>query len=104
MMHEKELLAKDYKRLIVLAIYDIADTKKRLAMVKLLEKNAVRVQYSCFEGVLTPVQCEKMENEASKIIDLETDSLRIYILHNHAWVKTWGKNVAGNDNDEVIIY
>lgn len=102
MMQEKEIFATDKKRLIVLAIYDITDNKKRLAMVKFLEQYAIRVQKSCFEGFLTPLQCKTMEKEASKLIDEKTDSLRIYILQDHTLVKSWGRGDI-KDND-VIVY
>ena len=102
MMQEKEFFATDRKRLIVLAIYDITDAKKRLAMVKCLEQYAFRVQKSCFEGYLTPSQCQRMETEASKIINEETDSLRIYILQDHTRVKSWGRGDV--KTDDVIIY
>ena len=52
-MQEKEYVATDRKKLIVLVIYDITNNKKRKKMVKCLEQYAIRVQKSCFEGLLT---------------------------------------------------
>ena len=101
-MQEKEYVAIDRRKLIVLVIYDITNTKKRNAMVKCLEKYAVRVQKSCFEGFLTQAQCIKMEAEASQIIDVATDSLRVYILQDHTRVKSWGQGIV--QPDDVIIY
>ena len=101
-MEKKELVPVDRHRYIVLAIYDIVDNKRRNKMVKYLEQYATRVQKSCFEGFLTLKQYKKMEREASQIIDEESDSLRIYILQDHAQGLSWGRGEVKNDN--VIIY
>ena len=101
-MKENELVAADDSRLIILIIYDIVNNKKRLAMVKFLSRYAVRVQKSCFEGFLTPRQCEQMEMEASQIIDFHEDSLRVYKLQDHTKVKSWGKGEV--KTEDVIIY
>ncbi len=98
-MQDRELFAKDRKKLIVLVIYDITNSKKRMKMVKCLERYALRVQRSCFEGLLTLKQCKNLETEASCIINEETDSLRIYILQDCTRVKVWGK---GSDTREYI--
>ena len=101
-MQEHEYIATDRKKLIVLVIYDITNNKKRKKMVKCLEQYAIRVQKSCFEGLLTQAQCMKMEAEASRIIDETTDSLRVYVLQDHTRVKSWGKGIEVTD--DVIIY
>ena len=101
-MKENELVAADDSRMIILIIYDIVNNKKRLAMVKCLSRYAVRVQKSCFEGFLTPRQCEQMELEASRIIDFHEDSLRVYKLQDHTKVKSWGKGEI--KTEDVIIY
>ena len=102
-MLEKEVFATDRKRLIDLVIYDITDSKKRQKMVKCLERYALRVQRSCFEGLLTMSQYKKLELETSKIIDEETDSLRIYVLQDHTRVKVWGKGDIKVNDDVIII-
>lgn len=101
-MEEKELVPRDRRRYIVLAIYDIVDNKRRNAMVKCLERFAVRVQKSCFEGFLTVEQYETMQEEASRLVDESVDSLRIYVLHSHAHVVSWGRGLL--KTDDVIIY
>lgn len=101
-MEEKEITAIDRRRSIVLAIYDITDNKRRLAMVHCLEQYAVRVQKSAFEGFLTKRQYEAMKRESSRIIDEKTDSLRIYILSDHMHVTSWGRGEV--KTDDVIIY
>lgn len=98
----KETAPSDRKRFIILAIYDITDNKTRLAMVRCLEQYAVRVQKSAFEGYLTKEQYDRMRMESSAIIDPETDSLRIYLLHDHTRVISFGRGPL--NKEEVIIY
>jgi CRISPR-associated protein Cas2 len=99
---EKELIPIDRRRYIVLAIYDITENTARTAMVHCLEKYAVRVQKSAFEGFLTKEQYQIMTKESSSIIDEKTDSLRIYILSDHTRVTSWGRGDI--KEEEVIIY
>ena len=100
-MEEKELTPRDRHRYIVLLIYDIIDNKRRNAMVKCLQRYAVRVQKSCFEGFLTMSQYKSVSRESSRIIQPE-DSLRIYLLQDHAYVTSWGKGECRTD--DIIIY
>lgn len=103
-MEEIEIRVRptDDNRYIVLIIYDITDNKRRLSMVRCLEQFAVRVQKSAFEGFLTPKQYECILELASRIINAEEDSLRIYILYDYTRVRSWG--IGDIKEDDVIIY
>lgn len=103
-MEEIEIRVRptDDNRYIVLIIYDITDNKRRLSMVRCLEQFAVRVQKSAFEGFLTLKQYECISELASRIINAEEDSLRIYILYDHTRVRSWG--IGDIKEDDVIIY
>lgn len=101
-METYDLIPNDRRRYIVLAIYDITDNKTRLAMVKCLEQYAIRVQKSCFEGFMTKAQYEDMMKRASRLIDENEDSFRVYILQDHTKVVTWGRGEV--KTDDVIIY
>ena len=94
-MEEIEIRVRptDDNRYIVLIIYDITDNKRRLSMVRCLEQ---------FEGFLTPKQYECISELASRIINAEEDSLRIYILYDHTRVRSWG--IGDIKEDDVIIY
>lgn len=85
-----------------LVIYDITDNKRRLRMAKCLEKYGLRVQRSAFEAILDKKRRERMENEASKLINEEEDSLRIYVLQAPFEVKTWGRGDTHME-DTIII-
>ena len=49
------------KKLFCVVAYDIADDKRRLRIVKVLEKYGVRVNFSVFECVLTESQYLKVQ-------------------------------------------
>ena len=87
---EMEFVAADERRYIVLVIYDIVDNKRRSRMVKCVERYGIRVQKSAFEGFLSKKKYERLVEETSRLIDLETDSLRIYLLADHTSVRSWG--------------
>lgn len=90
------------RRYIVLIIYDITDNKTRNKMVACLEKYGLRVQKSAFEAYLTKDKYEKLVHESKGLINMETDSLRIYLLANHTSVRSWG--VGDCHVDDVIIF
>ena len=85
-------MGTDEKRYIILIIYE---------MVECLEKYGLRVQKSAFEAYITKKQYEKLEREASLLIDVEADSLRIYFLANHTAVRSWG--IGDRHVEEVIV-
>lgn len=99
---EVEFVAKSDKRYIVLVIYDIVDNKKRNRMVKCLERYGVRVQKSAFEAYLSKKKYEQLMKDASRIIDKETDSLRVYLLANNTSVRSWG--IDDKHIEDVIIF
>lgn len=90
------------KECIVLIIYDIVDNKKRNKMVKCLERYGVRVQKSAFEALLGRKKYDRLIDESHRIIDLATDSLRIYILDSIVNVYTWGLGER-KEEDCVIL-
>ena len=64
----------------VLVSYDIVSDRRRNRVCKELKNHGERVQYSVFEGLLTPVQVELMEKRLLPLINCEEDSLRMYRL------------------------
>lgn len=100
--NEIEFVAKSDKRYIVLVIYDIVENKRRNAMVHCLNKYGMRVQKSAFEAYVTKKKYDQLVNESKRLIDIETDSLRIYILADHTSVRSWG--VGDVHEEEVIIF
>lgn len=99
---EIEFIAKADRRYIVLVIYDIVENKRRNEMVHCLNKYGMRVQKSAFEAYVTRKKYDQLVNESKRLIDIETDSLRIYILADHTSVRSWG--VGDVHEEEVIIF
>lgn len=64
--------------------YDIVQDKRRTRVMKLLQGYGTRVQYSVFECYLTAKQLDKIGRELRKLIDLDTDSVRCYVLDEAA--------------------
>lgn len=71
--------------MLVLICYDVSTMtsagRRRLRNVaKICEKYGLRVQNSVFECHIDSMQLRQIRNELESIIDLESDSLRIYNL------------------------
>ena len=99
---ELEFVTADERRYIVLLIYDIVDNKRRNRMVMCVERYGIRVQKSAFEAFLSKKKYERLVEETSRLIDLETDSLRIYLLADHTSVRSWG--VGDRHIEDVISF
>jgi len=74
---------------LVVVIYDISDSKRRLRIAKTLNGYGKRVQKSAFECVLNRKQYDGLVGKLNKIIQ-EEDLLRIYRISGCADVKIWG--------------
>ncbi len=96
--------------MMVLITYDVETTSssgaKRLRKVaKACLNYGIRVQNSVFECVLDPAQLATLKGILSKIIDVESDSVRFYLLGNN-WerrIETLGKEQDYNQNSCLII-
>ena len=60
--------------------YDIANDKRRRALVRVLESFGERAQESVFEAWLTDRERKKMETKAHRCIESSEDRLAIYVL------------------------
>jgi|ADurb_Leu_01_Slu_FD_contig_31_845514_length_822_multi_1_in_0_out_0_2 CRISPR-associated protein Cas2 len=90
--------------MLFLFCYDIVDDGIRLKVAKLMESCGARVQKSVFECELDRRQMNTVRKRALKLIDLKSDSLRIYRLcascagrieHN-------GRNIEGLHDEAPI--
>lgn len=66
------------KKHFYVVAYDIADTKRRAKVVKLLEGLGLRVNYSVFECMLTKVQYKNMCERLWHIVNTREDQINIY--------------------------
>lgn len=64
--------------------YDIVVDKRRTKVMKLLQGYGTRVQYSVFECYLNVQQLDRIGRELRNLIDLDTDSVRCYVLDEAA--------------------
>lgn len=55
--------------------YDISNDKRRRQVVKRLQKCAVRVQYSVFEGELSETSWRRLWKDLNELINPSTDGL-----------------------------
>ena len=68
----------------IILFYDIADKRSRdkkdnsYRVRKEVEKYLTRVQFSVFEGEVTPSDLKKLKARLNKVIDRELDSIIIY--------------------------
>ena len=68
-------------QLFVVTSYDIPHDKRRLKVAKaLLDSGSVRVQRSVFETHITQRNFDRLQARLAKLIDVEQDSLRHYLL------------------------
>ena len=87
---------------LTLAIYDVADDKRRNKLVKIMEYYGVRVQESAFESFLAPSQCNRMIERGLACLDLDVDSFRVYVIRNEKDVKSYGIGDVKRDDCYVI--
>ena len=93
-----------------LITYDVSTTEsagqKRLRkLAQVCEAYGQRVQKSVFECTLSPAQKELFVHEASKIIDGDEDSLRIYRLQQprEENLDVFGKPLLLDFHDTLLV-
>ncbi|HXG22459.1 MAG TPA: CRISPR-associated endonuclease Cas2 [Methylomirabilota bacterium] len=89
-----------------LVTYDISDDRRRSQAAKILEDFGDRVQYSVFEMELERFeQFTEMRCRLEKIVDLKTDSVRIYFLCQgcHTKVTILGQGEVYQDQEVYIV-
>ena len=90
------------KKFLTLIIYDITDNKRRIGMVKFLEKYGHRVQKSAFEAFLEQRLFNKLKKEIPLLIT-EDDSVKIYRLKGVSETYTFGEEKNITDEEWILI-
>lgn len=87
-----------------LVSYDIPDDKRRTKVAKCMLDYAKRVQYSVFECQLEKEQLDELKSRLQKLIDQETDNLRIYSFCQHCYekIEVYG-NVPVYTDEKVYV-
>lgn len=70
-----------------IAVYDIASPQRLPKMLKLCRGYLHHVQYSVFEGELTPAALAELKHKAKKVMNEHEDSLIIYCVGNERWME-----------------
>ena len=98
------------KRLDVLACYDVETvTPAGQARLRRMSKTCVafgqRVQYSVFELRVTPAMLERFVQRAVGVMDIQRDSLRLYVLtgERHEYLNVYGRDGWVNFEGPLII-
>lgn len=66
--------------MFVVVAYDIADNRRRRAVVRLLEGAGERVQWSVFECELPPGQLMSLRQSVAQVVEAGEDQIRWYFL------------------------
>lgn len=91
------------KRTFWVIAYDISDDKRRMKVVKQLEKYGERVNLSVFECMFTPVQFEKVKTTIGKQIDISEDSVIYYPLCMECFAKIIAQCEKKNRSESVYM-
>ena len=89
-------------KFLTVIIYDITDNKRRLNMVKCLEKYGHRVQKSAFEAFLDQKLFEQLKTQIPKIIGKE-DAVKIYPLKGVSETYAWGDQRDLTEDEWILI-
>lgn len=74
--------------MIVAVAYDISGNKRRTRLAKLLSRHGERVQKSIFEMDLEEKELTRLVRRIEGLIDLETDSVRVYRIPPAAYLES----------------
>lgn len=84
--------------------YDIADTKRRAKVVKLLEGLGLRVNYSVFECMLTRAQYETMCEQLRKLVIPREDQINIYPICTECFARiVYYPNFIHRGRQKIVV-
>lgn len=96
--------------MMLVVAYDVDTTtqagEKRLRKVaQLCERYGSRVQKSVFEVLLTPAQLVELKSRLTKIIDVKSDSIRIYRIGStyQNKIEVLGKSTRVEIGEPILI-
>lgn len=85
----------------VLIVYDVA-VERGGKVHKYLKRFLHWRQNSVFEGELTEAQIEKVKSDLDKIVNIETDSVLIYIARDEKWLRREYLGKEGTSTDNLL--
>ena len=92
--------------MFIILTYDVADHRRLAKIAKIMEDYGTRVQYSVFEVHADLSVLKEIMGRASKIMNKEEDSIRIYPLCRNCQekVEIIGNPVYTAPQDDVVVY
>lgn len=89
----------------VVVAYDISSDRRRKKVSDLLANVMTRVQLSVFEGDLPPEVLDRWLQKAVRLLDMKTDSLRVYHLCAACALRIdlYGQGVVPDEDGPVRI-
>lgn len=98
------------KRTNYLVCYDIRHPRRIRQVARLLERSAMRIQYSVFLATLSPSEHRELIEQLSALLDHRADDLRIYPLHRNAHTHNLGQPILqsgimliSSSNDPFLV-
>lgn len=91
------------EKYLVLIIYDIVNNSKRVKFSKFLEKYGMRVQKSCFEGIITNAMLDNIKRQIPLYIDKQSDTVRVYKINGSGQVSCFGTASLTQPSEIFII-
>lgn len=65
-------------RIFCIVAYDVADTRRRNKLVKIIEKYGIRINYSVFECMFTAAQFQKIQEKTHALMNEKEDRIVYY--------------------------
>lgn len=84
-----------------LITYDIRDPKRWSKVYKIIQKEGLNVQLSCFEVQMSYYMLEKFLDQLAKYIDSKQDSIYAYPISESSFLLKLGK-MSDLNNDYVL--
>jgi CRISPR-associated protein Cas2 len=66
--------------LFLLVAFDVSSDRRRRRIVKVLEKQGSRVNYSVFECMLTAMEAQKLKEDLARLMKPGKDNILVYPL------------------------
>ena len=92
------------KRKFCVVAYDIADDKRRVRVMKILEKYGTRVNYSVFECMFTESQYLKVQQSLKEKIKEKEDKIVYYTICVNCFTKIVYQPAHENSIKTVEIF
>ncbi len=87
----------------IVAAYDVVKNKPRVKLMKLLKGYGEHVQKSVFECMLTDEQIERLKQHIKRLIDLDEDSVRLYVVPGVQRIALIGRGEVYREKQLTLI-